>query len=338
MGIAKTIQEVLMNKLFRGLHATLRVLAWKRQLTAAGLLISIVLAGCIATENRIAAGKMREQVMRYYNDEIMENLIRTYYQLPFVHVDVSSLTTTDVAQVTGSVGGGNMRTETRTGPMVSAVHAFSRAVTWPFSYSVSPNRSDSMQITANTVLGQFSPEPSPLPPPDKFEVSKETTTVKLAPTPKEPTPTPKSGETAPAPSTVTEVSTEKTAPKAPATNIYNLYEDFLYDATKYTEMYHGSCPSECSVTGFPNAGPLGGPRELFNQPSPSEYVEGTLRIWHGQYYYIKSDCRCRYYAFCKKLFTKSQANSVGQQFQALQNLIESVKGQLPPSVPQAPPP
>src|SRR6266542_3920666 len=262
MGIATTHLEVLMKKLFPALHATLRFLGRNKQLTAAGLLISIVLVGCMATENRMAAGKMREQVMHYYNDEIMENLIRTYHQLPFVHVDVSSLTTTDVAQVTGSVGGGNMRTETRTGPMTST----------------------------------------------------------------------------PAPLIVTQIQTEKTPPKAPATNIYNLYEDFLYDATKYTETYHGSCPSGCSVTGFPNAGPLGGPRELFNRPSPSEYVEGTLRIWHGQYYYIKSECRCRYYAFCKKLFTKSQANSVGQQFQALQNLIESVKGQLPPSAPQPVPP
>ncbi len=337
MGIATTHLEVLMKKLFPALHATLRFLGRNKQLTAAGLLISIVLVGCMATENRMAAGKMREQVMHYYNDEIMENLIRTYHQLPFVHVDVSSLTTTDVAQVTGSVGGGNMRTETRTGPMTSAAHAFTRAITWPFSYSVSPNRSDSLQITANTVLGQFPPEPSPPPPPDKFEASKQTITASL-PSPTS-TPTPKPGETStPAPLIVTQIQTEKTPPKAPATNIYNLYEDFLYDATKYTETYHGSCPSGCSVTGFPNAGPLGGPRELFNRPSPSEYVEGTLRIWHGQYYYIKSECRCRYYAFCKKLFTKSQANSVGQQFQALQNLIESVKGQLPPSAPQPVPP
>lgn len=321
-----------MKELFPALHATLRFLDRNKQLTAAGLLISIVLVGCIATENRMAAGKMREQVMNYYNDEIMENLIRTYHQLPFVHVDVSSLTTTDVAQVTGSVGGGNTRTETRTGPIMSAAHAFSRAMTWPFSYSVSPNRSDSLQITANTVLGQFAPEPSPPPSPDKFEVSKQTISASL-PSPTS-TPTPTLGETwTPAPLIVTSIQTERTPPKAPNTNIYNLYEDFLYDATKFTETYHGRCPSGCSVTGFPNAGPLGGPRELFNRPSPSEYVEGTLRIWHGPYYYIKSGCRCRYYTFCKKLFTKSQANSVGQQFQALQNLIESVKGQLPPSAP-----
>ena len=222
----------------------------------------MVLVGCMATENRMAAGKMREQVMGYYNDEIMENLIRTYHQLPFVHVDVSSLTTTDVAQVTGSVGGGNMRTETRTGPMNSALHAFSRAITWPFSYSVSPNRSDSLQITANTVLGQFAPEPSPAPPPDQFEISKQTITESLP----SPTSTPTPGETsAPAALIVTQIQSEKTPPKVPNTNIYALYEDFLYDATKHTEMYRGSCPSGCSS-------PLGGPRELFNRPRPSEYA------------------------------------------------------------------
>jgi len=328
MGIATTHLEVLMKKLFPTLHATVRFLGWNKQLTAAGLLISILLVACMATENRMAAGKMREQVMGYYNDEIMENLIRTYHQLPFVHVDVSSLTTTDVAQVTGSVGGGNMRTETRTGPLTSMAHAFSRAITWPFSYSVSPNGQENLQITANTVLGQFPPEaPSPAPSPTAFEASKETITESL-PSPS-PTPTP-GGTLMPAPSpslTVTQIQLEKTPPKGLATNIYNLYEDFLYERNKFTEMYHDRpCPSGCSF-------PLGGPRELSNRPRPSEYVDGTLKIWHGQYYYIKSECRCRYYAFCKKLFTKSQANSVGQQVQALQNLIESVKGQLPSSVP-----
>jgi hypothetical protein len=169
MGVVATHLEVLMKELFPALHARLRFLGRNKQLTVAGLLISIVLVGCMATENRMAAGKMREQVMNYYNDEIMENLIRTSYQLPFVHVDVSSLTTTDIAQVTGSVGGGNMRTQTRTGPVDSALHSFSRAITWPFSYSVSPNRSDSLQITANTVLGQFAPEPSPPPHPTSLK-------------------------------------------------------------------------------------------------------------------------------------------------------------------------
>jgi len=92
-----------MKKLFPALHATLRFLGRNKQLTAAGLLISIVLVGCIATENRWQASQMRAQVMSYYNDEIMENLIKADEQLPFVHVDITGLTNIDTSQISGTL-------------------------------------------------------------------------------------------------------------------------------------------------------------------------------------------------------------------------------------------
>jgi len=44
---------------------------------AYGLIAVLSLAGCMATQNRWQATQMRQQVMDYYNDQIMENLIRT---------------------------------------------------------------------------------------------------------------------------------------------------------------------------------------------------------------------------------------------------------------------
>src|SRR6476619_2063322 len=97
------------------------------------LAVSIFLCGCMATQNRWQATQMRQQVMDYYNDQIMENLIRTEEDLPFVHVDVTSLTTTDAATLSGSVGDGETTSFARTSPSsnaaaLGALHTLARGV------------------------------------------------------------------------------------------------------------------------------------------------------------------------------------------------------------------
>src|SRR5438270_11510554 len=92
----------------------------------------VCLAGCMATQNRWQAAQMRQQVMDYYNDQIMENLIRTKEKLPFVHVDVTTLTTTDAASLAGMIGSGETPSFSRTSPssaMVGALHTITRRVT-----------------------------------------------------------------------------------------------------------------------------------------------------------------------------------------------------------------
>jgi len=104
---------------------------------------------------------MRAQVMAYYNDQIMENLIKTKEELPFVHVDVTSLTTTDVASLSGTVGDVQTPSYLQTsrgnaapGPeAMHAVHTIARGITRAFSWSVTPMRNTSLQILASPVLG-----------------------------------------------------------------------------------------------------------------------------------------------------------------------------------------
>src|SRR6202011_2628063 len=125
--------------------------------------------GCIATQNRWQATQMRQQVMDYYNDQIMENLIRTKEKLAFVRVDVTSLTTTDAASLTGTIGGGETTGFTRNSPsssLVGALHTISRTVSRPFSYSVTPTRNTTLTIQAAPVLGKLGDStPTPTPPP-----------------------------------------------------------------------------------------------------------------------------------------------------------------------------
>jgi len=81
--------------------------------------------------------------------------------LPFVHVDVTSLTTTDVASLSGTVGDVQTPSYLQTsrgnaapGPeAMHAVHTIARGITRAFSWSVTPMRNTSLQILASPVLG-----------------------------------------------------------------------------------------------------------------------------------------------------------------------------------------
>ena len=123
---------------------------------AYGLIAVLFLAGCIAAENRWQASQMRAQVMSYYNDEIMENLIKANEHLPFVHVDITGLTNIDTSQISGTVSGGETSSFTKTSPSIAtALRTVGRMVSSPFTYSVSPTRGNSLQISAAPVLGQL---------------------------------------------------------------------------------------------------------------------------------------------------------------------------------------
>lgn len=146
---------------------------WSAMSACATLLF---LEGCMATQNRWQATQMRQQVMDYYNDQIMENLIRTKEKLPFVHVDVSSLTTTDAASLAGTIGAGETPSFTRAsrpsqpliGATSKALSTVARGVTRPFAYSVTPTRNTSLQIIATPAFGEIAAAnaaPTPSPPP-----------------------------------------------------------------------------------------------------------------------------------------------------------------------------
>ena len=83
----------------------------------AALLIAL-LPGCTATQVGWDATNIRKQVMVYYNDQIMDNLIMAKYDLPFVHVDIQSLTSAGSSQITGTIGAGEMRTHNDSGPVI----------------------------------------------------------------------------------------------------------------------------------------------------------------------------------------------------------------------------
>jgi hypothetical protein len=288
-----------MKKLFPG-SSSLRSFAYPRRGKWATLSL-LLLTGCMATQNRWQATQMRQQVMDYYNDQIMENLIRTKEKLPFVHVDVTSLTTTDVASLTGTIGSGETPSFSRTSPssaMVGALHTITRGVTRPFSYSVSPNRNTSLQIVSSPVLGQL--------PADKQTTSKTTTKTETT----EPAETVKDKKSVK--TTTTEEETQNSKPKT----VYDLYEEFVesydQDSADVADKDKGFCHTE----GL--------------QPPPEKYIPGTKKRWGTRYYYIKDTIdhhfREAYYDFCRELFTKGQTASVQAAIQAQANAAVEAAG------------
>ena len=205
--------------------------------------------GCIATQNRWQATQMRQQVMDYYNDQIMENLIRTKEKLAFVRVDVTSLTTTDAASLTGTIGGGETTGFTRNSPsssLVGALHTITRTVSRPFSYSVAPARNTSLQILASPALGTLPAESQ-----TTSKTTKKTETTMPAP-PEPPTKPDKTKE-----SVKTTTIEEETLKSKPRT-VYDLYDGFLCNY-RNALVSNGSTP--------PKAG----------------YVPGTIKHWRTKW-------------------------------------------------------
>ena len=84
------------------------------RLKACSYIALFLLQSCTNTQVRWDAVKMRQDVMIYYNDQIMENLIKAENHLPFVHVDIQTLTSQGASQISGTVGYGESITNADT--------------------------------------------------------------------------------------------------------------------------------------------------------------------------------------------------------------------------------
>jgi hypothetical protein len=258
-----------------------------------GCIAIVLLAGCSATQVRWDATKMRKDMMVYYNDQVMDNLIRAKYKLPFVHVDITLLTSQGGSQISGTIGAGETRTHTDSPPsMIGALSSITKAVMRPFAYSVTPQQTETLTISAAPALGSqtvTAPERTPMP---AMTLTKRAVTTETYPSPSPdataPTPTP-----SPTKVSTTDEQTLLPAPQPTPRTIYDLYEEFVKD-------------------GNLSEGPI--------RPREGTYVPGTLKKWGAQYYYIDIAYKHRkaYYDFCKQLFTKGQAGLLGAAFQ--QNL------------------
>jgi hypothetical protein len=310
MGIAETdVRRLAMKKTIpRALLVTFPFFIKATRSKSYALVVMVCMTGCTATVVRWNSVRMREEIMAYYNDEIMDNLIRMKDGLPFVHVDISSVSAQGISQLSGTVGSGDTESFTRTSPssnMMGALRTITRAASTPFTYSVTPLHNDTLTMTAVPVIGPLSGDGQGVTSGPPEAITKVTEVRKPPLTTEEP-----EGKL--------ESKTIEKAPKpAPIITIYTIYE-------RYRK----------SLAENPNALVYG---EGLIRPNQKEVVPGTLRRVGARYYYIRNDPegknKAEYNSLCMSLFTQSRGKTSGKTLKAeVENL--KAQGALIPSTPR----
>ena len=122
----------------------------------------VLLTGCTATQVRWDATNIRKQVMVYYNDQIMDNLIRAKNHLPFVHVDITLLTSQGSSQISRYHRSGRSCNSQRLGTDWSPEQRWQNCHA-AFCVSVNPQQTETLSIQSAPALGsqaQWSPMPT----------------------------------------------------------------------------------------------------------------------------------------------------------------------------------
>lgn len=74
----------------------------------------LLLCGCTYRQAYLDAGQIRASAADFYNDEIMDNLIRAYNHKIFVHVDLDTMQPTVATKISAMIGGGQTLNDTST--------------------------------------------------------------------------------------------------------------------------------------------------------------------------------------------------------------------------------
>jgi hypothetical protein len=126
----------------------------------------LLLGGCEYQEAILDANQVRGSAADFYNDEIMENLIRAYNRKIFVHVDLDTMQPNVSTKLAASFGGGQTFNNTATkqttvgGSLASGVVGIMTTATQlairPFTFSLTPERDNTIQLNLSPQTGEYS--------------------------------------------------------------------------------------------------------------------------------------------------------------------------------------
>ncbi len=295
-----------------------------------GCIAIVLLAGCTNTQVRWDATRMRKDVMVYYNDQIMDNLIKAKNKLPFVHVDIQTLTSTGMSQISGNIGYGETITNTgtqqqtnqtvRTNTMsatpsnmvagtIGVMGMLAHAAMRPFTYSVTPQQTESLSIIAAPALGAQAVASPTSEPKETAKPTAETTWVESKKTVETET-TSLDGK-----KTWSKTESVKPNPTPKPITIYELYDHFAKDPCKGDPCKGDPCEGDPCKCGHLSHSPT--------EPPKDTYVPGTLKKGptpegRTEYYFIAKKDGEAYYKFCKALFTKGKAGSLETKLEVIQ--------------------
>jgi len=107
-----------------------------------GLLATMV--GCGTTQMGWNHAQLRSVMLTYTEDQIMDNLIRSYNRFPIIHLDLNSVDSTVDTSLSGTVNGGQS--------IVNQGAAAISAVTRPLTFALTPTRKNLLVVTMKPQL------------------------------------------------------------------------------------------------------------------------------------------------------------------------------------------
>ncbi len=107
-------------------------------------LAATALCGCSGTQMRYNHTTVRDAMMRYEDDQIMDNLIRAKNGYSIMHFEIKSLNSTVDTNVSANISGG--QTVEHTSSLAGAVLTAAETVTRPLSFSATPERKSQMNV------------------------------------------------------------------------------------------------------------------------------------------------------------------------------------------------
>jgi hypothetical protein len=115
----------------------------------ATLSAALVFTGCGTTQVRWDATSLRRNATAYYEDQIMDNLIRAWRGQLFVHLDLIAIDTELATSISSTASGGRDQNKEET--LVGSALEFARSINRPFSVAVTPGQTQTLNLNANTV-------------------------------------------------------------------------------------------------------------------------------------------------------------------------------------------
>jgi hypothetical protein len=98
--------------------------------------------------------QLRDVLMDYADDQIMDNLIRAKNGLPIVHYDFSHVSAIVTTKLAGTVNGGQTLTDTPKGVSGSMVIAAARSAMRPFTFSLAPERDNAIDVEVMPIVSE----------------------------------------------------------------------------------------------------------------------------------------------------------------------------------------
>jgi hypothetical protein len=114
------------------------------------LCISVSLVGCRAGQLGHDQADMRETLLKLYQDQVLDNLVRTSLNFPIVQVDYNNITGT--VQQTASATAGQTITTTRNSFLNATGALLRRVFTYVYNFSATGSEVATMTVTGQPVI------------------------------------------------------------------------------------------------------------------------------------------------------------------------------------------